>query len=335
MVKPGKIIISRTDSIGDVLLTLPVAGIIKEKFPECKIIFLGSSYTGDIVEACCHVDEFADWDLVKNRSSQAKKEFLKDLQADMIIHVFPNKTIASAAHSARIRVRTGTTNRIFHWLTCNHLIRLSRKNSDLHEAQLNLKLLDFNDLIRDYTLQEIPEYYGLTKIKSIKNEFASLIRADRFNLIIHPTSKGSAREWTIENYGRLIELLPADKLQIFITGTEADKVRTNQLVNQYPFLIDLTGKMKLDEFLGFISHTQGLLAASTGPLHMAAALGKFALGLYPSVRPVNAARWAPLGKKAAFIEDNRLTGDQSPTLNISPEQVLEKLIDMTGNFSQR
>ena len=58
---PKRLIISRTDSIGDVILTLPVAGELKRQFPQLHIIFLGSSYTKPIVECCPYVDEFADW----------------------------------------------------------------------------------------------------------------------------------------------------------------------------------------------------------------------------------------------------------------------------------
>jgi len=59
---PGRIIISRTDSIGDVVLTLPMAGALKEINPGCKIIFLGRDYTRDVVSLSKHVDEFASWD---------------------------------------------------------------------------------------------------------------------------------------------------------------------------------------------------------------------------------------------------------------------------------
>ena len=57
-----KIIISRTDAIGDVILTLPMCGLIKKYYPNVKIIFLGRSYTQAIIEHCEHVDEFINAD---------------------------------------------------------------------------------------------------------------------------------------------------------------------------------------------------------------------------------------------------------------------------------
>ncbi len=61
-----KIILSRTDSIGDVILTLPMAGILKEMLTDCYIIFLGRDYTRDVVSLSIHIDEFISWDDIKN-----------------------------------------------------------------------------------------------------------------------------------------------------------------------------------------------------------------------------------------------------------------------------
>jgi len=50
------------------------------------------------------------------------------------------------------------------------------------------------------------------------------------------------------------------------------------------------------EFVSFIAHADGMIAASTGPLHIAAAMNKIALGIYAPMRPIFPTRWAPLGK---------------------------------------
>ena len=86
-----RIIISRTDSIGDVMLTLPMCGYLKKHFPACKIIFIGRAYTRAITDACEHIDEFVDWDNLKNESPSEQVNALSDLDADCIIHVFPRK----------------------------------------------------------------------------------------------------------------------------------------------------------------------------------------------------------------------------------------------------
>ena len=55
------ILVSRTDSIGDVVLTLPLVGAIKRYLPSSKVIFLGKSYTKAVIELCDDVDEFLNW----------------------------------------------------------------------------------------------------------------------------------------------------------------------------------------------------------------------------------------------------------------------------------
>src|SRR5210317_1039145 len=112
-----KIIISRTDSIGDVVLTLPVAGMLKKTQPDCELFFLGRSYTRDVIRACEHIDTFLDWDEISCDQDPVTR--IRSLGADIIIHVFPRKEIANLAKQAGIPVRIGTTNRLYHWKTCN------------------------------------------------------------------------------------------------------------------------------------------------------------------------------------------------------------------------
>lgn len=92
-----KLIISRTDGIGDVVLTLPLAGLMKKLHPGIKIWFVGRSYTRPVITACEHVDEFVNWDEVSGYTHKEKIEFIKALQADAIVHVFPNRELAKIA----------------------------------------------------------------------------------------------------------------------------------------------------------------------------------------------------------------------------------------------
>lgn len=319
-----RILISRTDSIGDVVLTLPMAGLLRQLFPKAQIFFLGQTYTCPVIEACEHIDEFYNWDDVKAKSIVEQAAFLKKLKADIIIHIFPRDSIARAAKRAKIPVRLGTANRFYHWRTCNKLIRLSRKKSPHHEAQLNLKLLEPLGAKPLYSLHEIAHLYGLTQLKPLNPELTEFILKDKTNLIIHPTSKGSAMEWGMKNFAALMRLLPAEQFNLLITGTESDGERIRHDLPEFYFMHDLTGKLTLDELISLIAQADGLVAASTGPLHLAAALGKYALGLYPSRRPMHPGRWAPVGINADFVQDGLTTPYQSP-LKIQPQSVAEKL----------
>ena len=67
---------------------------------------------------------------------------------------------------------------------------------------------------------------------------------------------------------------------------------------------DITGLMSLQQFISFIHACDGLVASGTGPLHLAAALGRDAIGLFPPIVPVHPGRWGALGPGAkTFVLD--------------------------------
>lgn len=295
------IIISRTDSIGDVVLTMPMAGIMKQFMPGCKIIFFGRNYTKDVIVLSEHIDEFISYDDILKLNEQEQFETFKKLNATHIIHVFPVKEIAYLAKKAGIKNRIGTTNRLWHWFTCNVKISLSRKNSELHEAQLNTKLLASFGITKEFNVEELASFYGFTKIPSLEKIYVDLIDPTKTTIILHPKSKGSAREWGLDNFSDLIIKLDKTKHQVFISGTAQDGELVKDLIVKHPEVINLTGKLSLQQFITFINRCDVLIAASTGPLHIAAALGKKAIGLYAPMRPIHPGRWKPIGKKSSYL----------------------------------
>lgn len=297
-----KIIISRTDNIGDVTLTLPLAKYLKEKYPESEILFLGKKYIKPLIDCCRNIDQFIDWDTLSAMDENESVFFFKNIGADVIIHVFPRPDIARMAYKAGIKYRIGTSHRFYNWLYCNKLVNFTRKNSPLHEAQLNFKLLKPLGIDTIPALEELGNSYGLTKIPTLNEEWKKQLDSTKFNLIIHPLSRGSARNWDWKNYNKLIEILPADKFKIFVTGTKEESEQiTEKILLYHPEVTDLTGKLDFTQLIALIANADGLVAASTGPLHIAAALGKRAIGLYPSIRPMHPGRWAPLGPKAKYL----------------------------------
>lgn len=342
MKKPERIIISRTDSIGDVVLTLPLAGLLKSRFPEMYIIFLAKNYTRDVVELSAAVDEFVSWDEINQSLSEIEKtEKLKNLHADAIIHVFPRQEIARLSKKAGIKDRIGTSGRLYHYFTCNKIVALSRRNSNLHETQLNFQLLKpiFNDALP--TLNSIFNFYHLDSSILKNKNFEELTDPGKFNLILHPKSKGSAREWPLDKYSELIEMLPKDKYKIFITGTkEEGEILHDFLERNKNSVINLTGKFKLKDLISFISQADGLVAASTGPLHIAAMLNKLAIGIYPPIKPMHPGRWAPIGKNAHFLvaqkhcSECRKGGACSCMNLVNAEQINHLIEQYAGKFNK-
>lgn len=295
------ILISRTDSIGDVVLTLPMAGIIKQFIPKSRIVFLGRNYTKDVIALSAHVDEFISYDEIFKLSPKERVNAFKAIHATHIIHVFPVKEIAQLAKQAKIPNRIGTTNRLWHWFTCNIKVKLSRKNSDLHEAQLNTKLLEPLDIKQEFSLAELAGAYGFANIPVLEKQFESLLSPGKTKVILHPKSKGSAREWGLENFSKLITELDNTRYSVYISGTAQEGELVRPLLEKHPEVTDLTGKLSLQQFIAFIHRCDALVAASTGPLHIAAAIGKKAIGLFSPMRPIHPGRWKPIGNQASYL----------------------------------
>lgn len=289
---PKSIIISRTDNLGDVMLTLPLCGYIKKVSPSTKIYFLGKAYTKPLISACKHVDEFILY----------QEELTSLPHAEGIIHVFPNKLIAKLAKKNRIPIRVGTSHRLYHWKYCNKLIGLSRKKSDLHESQLNILLFQKAfELSPVVSLTEIKTLYGFEKLPN--KSTVKYFKPEKRNIIIHPKSKGSAREWPTDSYLKLVKNLGSE-YNILITGTESEGL---QIKNECPDLLnqdntqDLTGKISLSELISLIQNADALIACSTGPIHIAAASKILTIGLYPPMRPIHPGRWSPQGEKVNVL----------------------------------
>ncbi len=298
---PKRILISRTDAIGDVILTLPLATILHQHFRDAHIGFLGRKYTEPVISCCSAVDEYVDMDDFLSGDDRQLREAW-----DTIIHVFPRKKIALKAASAGIANRIGTRNRAYHWLSCNRLIALSRKNSQLHEAQLNAVLLKPLGITRAYTVDELGGMFALNRLPILSAEAEAWIEPGRPHLILHPKSAGSAREWGLENFVLLAKRMAAEGFQIFISGSEQEHTALRPLLDMLGAdVINIAGRLSLKQFIAFIARCDGLVAASTGPLHIAAALGKTAVGLYPPIRPMHAGRWGPIGRGAHALTLHR------------------------------
>src|SRR5690606_24119681 len=117
--------------------------------------------------------------------------------------------------------------------------------------------------------------------------------------------KGSAKEWNIKNYIKLCEDLNPDDFNIFFTGTEKEGDLFRKKIPKQDNVFDLTGKLNLDDLISFIQKADLLMAASTGPLHIAGVLNISVIGLFSTIKPIHAGRWSPLGDKVKIIEDKK------------------------------
>lgn len=327
------ILISRTDSIGDVMLTLPLVAWLKETYPTCSITFLCRNYTEKIVSCYEDVDRILTLDELEGLSRAEQVQYIRDLQVDIAVHVFPRKELARLFKKAGIPVRIGTSHRLFHLMTCNVRPDFTRKRSPHHEAQLNFELL------RPIGVKQLPDFKQLndwTKhFKAPVTLFPSVIEllltSGKPLAILHPKSQGSAREWPMENYLELAHRLVEQHYQVVFTGTEKEGALFREQLPQHPQITDSTGLLSIEQLIALINRSQVLVACSTGPLHIAGFLGKRAIGIFSPRIPIHPGRWKPLGENAVTVvyDENCPTCQKGEDCNcitlISVDRILEQI----------
>lgn len=325
-----RFLVSRTDNLGDVILTLPLCGVIKQIWPEAFVGFVGKAYTRPIIEACQYIDAFIDREQVLQ-----DKSLFAGYEVTMM--VFPDRAISAMVKAAGVKYRIGTSHRWWHWLHCNIRPSFTRKDSELHEAQLNIELL--KPLLVDYrvpALTDLGQLFGLqadVQLWSGIEAKATNLSASPY-IVLHPKSAGSAREWPMSSYQLLARQLISKGFLVVVTGTakEGDKIRTEspKLFNQ-PEVIDLTGQLSLAELMTLLGRAYCVVACSTGPLHIASALGVPVVGIYPPIRPMHPGRWAPIGSNAQVLvlekscDDCRKTQDCACIKAVEVAQVMSAL----------
>jgi heptosyltransferase III len=121
---------------------------------------------------------------------------------------------------------------------------------------------------------------------------------------------------------------------VYITGLkeEEDSIRTElpQLF-EIKGITNLMGKFSLQELQSFIKQVDGLVASGTGVLHLASAMGKYTVGLFPPIKPIHPGRWGPIGQNASYLvrdmDCNRCKGGGSCECmkSIEVDQVKQRL----------
>jgi lipopolysaccharide heptosyltransferase II len=297
------ILVVRTDRIGDVILTLPTVEALKANFPDARVSMLVSSYTAGLVEGIANT-------IIYDREGKKRPffEILKDLRTvrfDAAIIAYPRFRIALLLLLARIPTRIGTGYRWYSFLF-NKRVYEHRKTAEKHEAEYNLSLIN----VLGCTLPSKPEVYieiNEKDRKAAKELWRSIgIPGDGNLIILHPGSGGSARDWKPERFANLASELIKEGYHIVITGSARETDLVNRITSEAgEGAKSFISSLSLREFGAFIQTAELFISNSTGPLHIAAAVGIPVIGFYPPVRVMSPKRWGPLTeKKVIFVPDS-------------------------------
>lgn len=341
----NKIVISRLDNIGDVILTLPLVSHLKSLHPDAKITYIAKRYSQAVLDNCNLIDQTVEWETLDTMDEASLVSTIAALQADIFIHSTPKRKLAKAVHQAKIPLRVGSARRIFHWLYCNR-----RPWIPDHRHCLTHMSDHFLTLAKPLSRHPLPLAESISVADSLHfdatlpESVLSKLASDRFNLILHPGSNNHAPEWPAAHFLGLITQLPAEHFNILITGTAQEQQRfEGELLSKLPeHAHNLMGTMDLPQFLSLISRADGTVASSTGPIHVSGVLNRKTLGLFPPRTPnsfdweLTDHKWKPLGEQVTTLSSTPSCDDACTTEGfsschcmkvISPESVAETILN--------
>jgi heptosyltransferase III len=295
-----KVLIVRQDRLGDLILTLPLATWLKKHKPELIVDMLVPQYSAPIAEACPDIDTVHH--LPANlKEANAYAEMLNILRAsgyDLCIVPNTKSIIAKLIYDAHIPYRVGQGLRWHGW-RYNLPVFQKRKMPVMHELDYNFQLLNrwlpspsqqevqFNIQVSDTAVQKVKQLLASHSIKDYS--------------IIHPGSGGSAIDISPELLGKLAASgTLSDK--VIVTGSANEAHLAEQLVEASGHkVLNLCGALSLHELMALIQHCTIFIGNSTGPLHIARALGRPVLGFYSTFPACHPMRWGPYAKTKSQV----------------------------------
>ena len=301
-----RILIVRTDRVGDVVMITPMVREIKKTFPDSFISTLTQPYTSKILLNNPYIDKILVDDLKKESFWKVVKELRSFKFTDGLL-IMPSERTAYQMFLAGVKNRIGVGHKLYEILTLMKSVSRNNYIPLRHEADYSMDLarkigVNTNNIIPEIFISEEETLWGKDFLKN-----HSVLDED-FKIMIHTGSGKSAPNLSEEKYYNLIknllENLSDKSFKILLTAKEMspgflDKVNSMSKEKN----VDISDKVNdMRDFIKVIANVDLLVASSTGPLHLAAALGVKTIGLHCH-RPMSCVkRWGALGRNAINIE---------------------------------
>ncbi|MBM4157927.1 MAG: glycosyltransferase family 9 protein [Ignavibacteria bacterium] len=301
-----RVLIVRTDRIGDVVMITPMAREIKRTFPDSFVATLTNPNTSAILENNPYVDKIITDDLKKESFRDVVREIKKYKFTDGLL-VFPTARAAYQMFLGRIKNRIGVGRILYEVITLMKSVSRNNYIPLRHEADY---CMDMARKIGIATDNIQPEIFITDEEKKWTENFYRDCGIDKstYRIIIHTGSKNSAPNWSERKYFSLTEKIlktfPAENYALLFTAlemTDEFKAKIKSLNDKR--IIDISNRIKdLRELIKVISGTDLMICSSTGPIHIADALDIRCIGIHCN-RPMNCVKyWGVLNKKSVNLE---------------------------------
>lgn len=288
-----KIIISRTDKIGDLILSIPSFFMAKKMYPEAEIILLVRNYNYEIVKNLPFVDRVYKIDDFRQEELLEK---IKYFNADVFVALYNDSYISKLAKASGAKKRIGPISKISSFFAFNQGVYQKRSKSIKNEADYNL------DLIRKIDTEKFDKNFEIeTKIylenshREVAKRFFAENNIGEKTLVVNPFMGGSAKNITDEEYVSLLQKIydRVEELNIIITCHISEEERGQEIINKIArekvYLFANGGSLL--NLAGIIEKGKVYFGGSTGPTHIAGSLQKTIVAIYPNKKTQSPTRW--------------------------------------------
>jgi heptosyltransferase-3 len=328
-----KIILFRTDRLGDLILSLPVVEALKARLPETRIDLFTAPSTAGLGRLQRNVSEVLPHVYQGPGGLSTLVRVLASREYGLAVHLYPRPALSLAAFLARIPQRAGTAYRTYSFLY-NRRVKIHRKTMATHEQDLNLKL------VAGLGIPANRVSTGIALPETARDRMRELLSSAlpghplRPFVVMHAGSGGSSLNWPADHFATLGKRLAATGTPVVLTGAEIDRPRVEHVfLGMGGRALDLCGRLDLMHLAALLSLASLTVSNSTGPLHLADALGGKVIGLYSRHFYASPRRWGPYGQpENVFLPPgqpcDQCAKDRCREYNcmvaIRPEDVLEK-----------
>lgn len=309
-----RILVVRADRVGDVVLSTPVLAALRRYYPDGSIFAMVRDGVAPLLRGFPGLTDVVIYDpLGRHRGWRGYFRLIREFQAmkiDIAVCLQTERKIASALFWAGIRFRVGPLSKLHSYLFYNRGLRQRRSDVEMHEADYNLQLLQSLGIRARRT-----EYSTAVALPAdAPAQAEAWLREHGWDgqspiVAVHPGMGGSALNWPEEYYTELAATLLQEGKFILATGGPTEEGVLERLkrgaLAQVPDPVlhkrwlEYGGRQARGiDFLGaLMKKVSVVVAPSTGPLHVAVAVGTPVVTFYPPVRVMSALRWGP------YLED--------------------------------
>ncbi|MCK4859918.1 MAG: lipopolysaccharide heptosyltransferase II [Candidatus Omnitrophica bacterium] len=299
-----KILVFRTDRIGDVLLSIPAIRALYQSFQHPSISVITQSSYACLLEGNPEIDRIISYDK-KNDGFEQTLRLIKNLKKEefnLAVVLNPKKRSNIIAFLAGIPYRLGYQQK---WgFLLNYRIKDEKYKGEKHEVDYNLDLVrtigaDTND--KSFSIKTNQEEDTVDFL--LKN---SKIKDNDSLIAIHPGSSCHSKRWPIERFaqvGRKLAITGGEKIVIVGDKQEEELGKTMEKLMQIPVL-NLTAKLSLKQLAALFKRCSLLISTDSGPVHIAAAVGLRCVVIFGrNLAGLSPRRWGPRLKNSVVLHN--------------------------------